>query len=306
MKRDRVLITILVCLVVFLQSCDRTTSEEPVRIALLPVVDTLPLHVAQREGLFEQQGVRVEAIPVSSPVERDQLFQAGEVDGMLNELTTSAVFAATGIMTVLTVRVPYANQPMFRILATPNREITKPADLASLEIGVSMNTVIEYVTARMLVAEGVRDVQMASVPVIAERFQLLLAGDIPAATLPEPLAAAAVAAGAVPIMDDARHPMFSMSVLSFDPEVARGSVQAIVDAWNEGARLINEDPEAYRAVLLEAIPVPASVESTYRIPRFPVNLVPTPAQWDDAVEWLMDKNIINARPPTSVTGRFVE
>ncbi|MDZ7845162.1 MAG: ABC transporter substrate-binding protein [Anaerolineales bacterium] len=60
-------------------------GEEPVqlRLALLPVLDTLPIHVALEEGLFDEQGIAVEVIPVSSAPERDQLIAAGKADGML-------------------------------------------------------------------------------------------------------------------------------------------------------------------------------------------------------------------------------
>ncbi|MCZ7542722.1 MAG: ABC transporter substrate-binding protein [Anaerolineae bacterium] len=61
-------------------------------IALLPVIDTLPFYVAEANGYFEEVGVEVGAVPVSSPVERDQIMQAGAIDGMLNELTTTATF----------------------------------------------------------------------------------------------------------------------------------------------------------------------------------------------------------------------
>ena len=40
-------------------------------MAVLPILDTLPMYVAQQEGLFEQNGVQVEFIPVASGAERD-------------------------------------------------------------------------------------------------------------------------------------------------------------------------------------------------------------------------------------------
>ncbi len=67
-------------------------SDQPIRVALLPVLDSLPLYVAQQQGYFEDAGLKVELVPVGSAPERDQLMQSGQVDGMLNELVTTLYY----------------------------------------------------------------------------------------------------------------------------------------------------------------------------------------------------------------------
>ena len=49
-------------------------------VGLLPIVDSLPFHVADAEGFFADGNIEVKAIPVSSALERDQLFQDTEID----------------------------------------------------------------------------------------------------------------------------------------------------------------------------------------------------------------------------------
>ena len=56
-----------------------------IRIAALPVLDTLPIHVAQEEGLFEKYNVVVEVLPAGSAPKRDEMINAGQADGMVNE-----------------------------------------------------------------------------------------------------------------------------------------------------------------------------------------------------------------------------
>ena len=69
----------------------------PLRVGLLPVLDTLPFYIAQEKGYFAEAGVEVEVVPVASPIERDQLMQAREIDAMLNEMTSTALFNREGI-----------------------------------------------------------------------------------------------------------------------------------------------------------------------------------------------------------------
>ncbi len=284
--------------------------EQSLRVALLPVVDTLPFYIAEANGYFADEGVVVEGVPVASPVDRDQLMQAGEIDGMLTELTTVGIFNRDSVQVQIIsyARVAAADGPVFRVLAAPRSNITIPSDLAGNPIGVSQNTVIEYVTERLLQESGLTDDQIVteSVPVIPERFQLLMSGDLLAATLPDPLAQAAIEAGAIPIIDDSAFPAYSSSSLAFSVAAIQqksAAVQAFLAAWNRAVADLNADPESYRSLFLEKVAVPESVQATYLIRPFPVNEVPSQAEWDDVMAWLIDKGLIDT--PTSYTDSVI-
>ena len=176
------------------------TKVEPLKVALLPILDVFPFYVAESGGYFADYGVEVKAVPVASGLERDQLMQSGAIDGMLNEMITTANFNRNRIQvkSVISARKAYRDYPLFRLLSAPGISFSATGDLAGVPIGVSKNTIIEYVTDRLLVAEGLeaKAIVKKSVPVIPERYQLLLQGQLKAATLPDPLAKSAMAAGA--------------------------------------------------------------------------------------------------------------
>ena len=60
------LTAILLVMSVLLTACQSAARDatNTVRVARIPVLDTLPLFVAQQEGLFEKHNVKVEIIPV--------------------------------------------------------------------------------------------------------------------------------------------------------------------------------------------------------------------------------------------------
>ena len=194
-------------------------SQNLLKIALLPILDTFPYYVAQAQGYFDRYGVTVTAVPVGSGLERDQLMQSGAIDGMLNEMASTANFNRERIQVkiISSARKAYPHYPLFRVLAAPGSNLAAPADLKGIPIGISKNTIIEYVTDRLLAAGGLTPDQIAkkSVPVIPERYQLLLHRQLKAATLPDPLAKSALEAGAGAVIDDSAHPQYSVSVLSF-------------------------------------------------------------------------------------------
>jgi NitT/TauT family transport system substrate-binding protein len=88
---------------------------EPVtlRIAVLPIMDTLPMYVAQQEGLFEKNGIQVEFIPAASAAERDQLIVAGQADGMVNEVVSTIFYNKDSIQVQIVrfARVATADRP---------------------------------------------------------------------------------------------------------------------------------------------------------------------------------------------------
>ncbi len=205
------------------------------RIGVLPILDALPMYVAQSQGTFAEEGLQVEFIPAASAAERDQLMQAGQIDGMINDLVSTLLYNQQQVQIVIVrfARVASAQDPAYRILASASSGITGVAGLRGVPIGVSEGTVIEYVTDRLLQAEGLTadEIEIVAVPKIPDRLALLGSGELKAATLPDPLASLALQAGAKLIIDDTAHPEYGTSVLSFR--------KAIVD----------QNPEAVRAFL---------------------------------------------------------
>jgi NitT/TauT family transport system substrate-binding protein len=291
-----------------------TPSPEPLRMALLPILDVLPFHVAEAKGYFAEEGVAVEAVPVASALERDQLLQSGEVDGMLGEMAAAAVFnrEQTTIKVVMSARKATAEAALFRIIAPPKSDITSPAQLSGVPVAISENTIIEYVTDRLLEAEGLKpdDIVSQSVPAIPERFQLLMEGKIKAATLPDPLGESALTAGAVLVLDDRAHPEYAVSILAVSAarlEVDPEGVKGFLRAWNRAAADINAAPESFHELFLAKVRVPPNVKDSYGIPPFPIAEIPTEEQWQDVTSWLASKGLIEGAPAyaESVTAAFI-
>lgn len=299
------ILTLLMALVLAGCGASEPTPEvQTLKMALLPVMDVLPFHVAEKNGYFDQVGVHVELIPVKSAQERDTLMQTGQIDGMLTDLLSPVLFnqEEPQIMVVRTARQVYPGSPLFSILAKPGSDIKSPQDLAGVEVGISQNTVIEYLTDRMLENAGLTSEQIESqeVSAIPVRFELLVNGEIPAATLPDPLASGAVAAGAVQVVDDSSVPELSQSILAFGTDVLEtkpDAVRRFLEAWELAVQELNDKPDDYRDLLIEKGRVPESVQGTFQMPPFPEASVPTPEQLSDVVQWSLAKGLIGRDIP---------
>ncbi len=298
-------VSLAALLAVIAVSCVPTRPEEPkLKLALIPVLDTIPIFIAEQNGYFAEQGITVETIPVKSPQERDVLVTTGQVDGVLTDLQSVGLLNkdAPKVKAVYTSRRPFPNAPIFRILAGPKTNINTAADLKDVPIGISANTIMEYLTDRMLAGEGLKPEEIAKIDIgqIPVRFEQLMNGNIQAAALPDPLAQGAIAAGAKLIVNDSKYADLSQSVLTFTTDTLNAkpdTVKKFLVAWEKAVNELNAHPEKYQSVLIEQGRVPKSIQDTYTMPPFPGRGVPNETEVKDVTAWLKAKGLVSRDIP---------
>ncbi len=285
------------------------------RIGVLPITDVVPFYMALEEGYFTKQGLTVELVPAASAAERDQLMITQQIDGELNDLVSTVLFNKDRslIKIVRKARQAFPNAAEYWILTPKDSAIKTPQDLKGKEIAISQNTVIEYVTDRLLELEGVptADIKTTNVPQIPTRLQLLSQNQVAAATLPDPLASLAILQGARIVVDDTKHPEVSISVISFRTDIVEkrsDDVRKFLAAYDQAIQDIRTRPDQFRNTLIDKGRVPDQLKDKYQFPPFPDPSIPSKAQWDDVVKWAIDHKLITSPVAfeSSVDGGFVK
>ena len=300
-------LTLTISLAVLLVSCSQAPSETPtLKLGLLPVLEALPVYVADSKGYFKSEGISVEFVPVASAAERDQLMQAGQIDGMINDLVSTVLYNkdTQKIAVVRFARLATPSSAQYSILAAKGSGITKPADLKGVEVGISEGTVIAYVTDRLLEAEGLQpgDIKTTNIIKISDRMQLLDQGQLKAATLPDPFSTLALQNGATVVVDDRTHTdlgnsewSFSVNTLKTKPNTVKKFLSALEKAIND----INASPSQYNSVLIDKKLIPTPLAGKYTLPHFPAASVPTEAQFNDVQTWMISKGLLQSALPYS-------
>jgi NitT/TauT family transport system substrate-binding protein len=303
-------VIVLVLFAALLSACGGAApaaQENPtLKIAVLPILDALPMYVAEAQGYFKDAGIKVEFMPVASAAERDQVMQAGQVDGMINDLTSTVLYNkdAQKIAVVRFARTASADKPQFSLLVSKDSGITTPDQLKGVEIGISQNTVIDYLTQRILENAGLAtaDIKTINVPAIPDRLQLLNEGQLKAAVLPEPAATLAEQGGAIRLIDDSSLPSVGTSEISFSlnslkskPETVKKFLAAIEKATAD----VNSEPTRWDTLLSDKKLVPAPLIGKYALPRFPTASVPSEAQLKDVMAWMIARGLIKQEVPYS-------
>ena len=239
----------------------RNKEAETLKFGVLPVVPG-PTGVRRRgKGLFQGIGHRRrDRFSFNSGMEKDVAMSAGAISGYFGDLMTPMVLRANGVPVkiVSTIFQTTPTQRMFAVLAAPGSADKSLEELIEEGIAGSSNTIIEYILHRILKSEGlpVERFTMIETKRIPIRLQMLLSNQVPAATLPEPLAAFAETKGAKVLLDDAGRGI-SSTVLAFREDYISERPEAVKrfhKAIDKAVEFIRENPKEARRIMNRKLP----------------------------------------------------
>jgi NitT/TauT family transport system substrate-binding protein len=268
------------------------------RVGLLPIVDVLPIYVADSEGYFKAQSLDVELSLFASALERDAALQAGQLDVELNDLVSALLLNKDG-SSIRVIRLSYRGNPkmpMMTIVAGPNSTIKTPADLKNVEIAISGNSVIEYATDQMLTRAGLApsEIKKLEVTKIPVRTEMLAQGKVQAATLPEPFTSLALAQGARRIVDDGQTGIGCSVITARKATIDKSASQlkGFLAAYQQAVTTVAASPEKYRSLFIDKAKIPEQLQTTLAIPPFPGSEVPTKEEVAAVAKWAVAKGLV--------------
>jgi NitT/TauT family transport system substrate-binding protein len=282
-----------------------TTTTTPaatvIRIGTLPTEDSLPLWVAQRDGLFAKAGLDVTTTVFASAVERDAAMTAGAIDGEMGDLIAASLLREGGVpVKVATVMLgATAKEGRFGIAVKPKSTVTKLSQLAGVPIATSSSTIQEYVLDKLMAGAGVPAAQIKTVEIkkVPVRFEQLMAGAIDAAALPEPFLSLAEKTGAKVIADDTTGANISQTVMIFSEKFlsAEGSADKLtklLGVWDTAVGTINADPNSFRQLLVDQAKLPAPLATSYAVNTYAKAQLPTTEEVTGVLDWMQTKGLL--------------
>lgn len=270
-------------------------AETRLKIGTLPIYDTLLLHVAQREGFFQQHGLDVELVPFQSFVEKNAAVQSGELDGHFGEISAVIIQRAAGLPFVIVSTTSHTSTGarMFGLVTSPKMAGAELGDLKGKALATSNLAIVDFLADVFFERDGLPGdfmdrKNLAKIPV---RMQMLTSGQVDAAVLPEPLLSIAEKAGGRVLRDDRDLHMPLAVVALREDKLTEETVRAFNAALTLAGRRINAEPDQSRALLLELRLIPPQLAETFALPPFDLALLPdslpSPALYERYVRWLV-------------------
>ena len=70
------------------------------------------------------------------------------------------------------------------------------------------------------------------------------------------------------------------------------AVEKLLGVWDEAVAIVNKDPGAFRALLVEEARIPKPLESTYAVNTYPKHQLPTKEQVSDVLDWMQGAGLL--------------
>jgi NitT/TauT family transport system substrate-binding protein len=258
-------------------------------VGALPVVDSVGLYLAIKNGYFKQEGLTVTADPVAKSPDAIPLMEQGKVDIVAGANYVSFFqLASTGHLSLKVLADGISCGPdTFDVLALPGSGITSPAQLAGKTIAVNLvNNIQTLLTNTALRAANVNPAtvhyKVVPFPMMAAALK---AHQVDAISGVEPfITGAELSVGAETILSDCTGPTASFPISGYVatqqwtqkyPNTAR----AFQIALNRGQALADSDRAAVEEALVGYIKGLTSQEAAIvNLGQFPTTLDATHLQ----------------------------
>lgn len=321
MKRGTIVRTITACVLVSaltLGGCSAageqpavtdagSAAPAPLVIGTLATQDALPLWVAEERGRFADAGLTdVEVVTFQSAQECQAAFTAGSVDALMTDIIVAAKLQASGTPVYISTVMLGADtaEGRFAIVAAPGSGIASLEDLAGIPVGTAAGTITEYVLDKLMAEAGVdaADVAKEEVPKMPVRFQLMMSGQLKAASLPEPFVSLAEQQGATIVAggdDTAASENISQSVLVVSREYIKAeggsaALDALLEAWDAAVADLSATPDEFRSTLVTKAGLPEALADTYMVSSYPTAGQPSAEQVQAVLDWMAERGYLTA------------
>ncbi len=291
MSRAGLFLGLTIFLSVFLSP---SLCAETIRMGVLPVIDTLPLQVAKKEGFFKEEELEVELIRFSSAMERNIAMQSGRLDGFFGDIPATLLLVKSGIP-VKFLTVSYFTTPGQRMFVLVLSSQNRNRNSGRIDVAISKGSIIEYLLDRLKPRPPMDGFQIVpkEIKQMPVRMQMLAAGKIDAALLPEPLATLAESKGAKSIVTD-EHLNIPLTVLNLHrSKLPYG--QPFLKAYAKAVASLNANAGNYLELMVETCRVPEFLAAKFIAYTFPKPRLPSEEEVESVQKWMQRQGLLDRR-----------
>lgn len=295
-------IILLVCLLFFFPCF--IFAQTPLKIGTMPAADSILLYVGVEEKLFEKNGLAVEIIPFQSAIELGAAMRSGAIDGYFTCIINATLQHLSGTPQTIIATTSYArpDQRHFGLVVSPQKNIATIEKLQGKTVAVGKDTIVDFLLTQFLASRNLSEnyIERKDIRSIAMRLQLLMAGQLDTALLPEPLVSTLETRGAKVLLDDTNLRL-PLAVISFAKEKLTSDIYTqFRQALDESADLINQNPNKYKETMLKYKLLSQDGKDAYTVLSFDKKntpcYLPTEQELDLYFTWLYDRKLINTKP----------
>ncbi|HEY8481877.1 MAG TPA: ABC transporter substrate-binding protein [Spirillospora sp.] len=278
-------------------------EKDTIKVAALPVADSAGLYIAQKEKLFEAEGLKVQVVPTQKSIEAMPALTKGEVDLVCPNYVNFLQAHEKGTLKLSIVAEAATMAPnLMNVLVMPNSDIKTAKDLEGKKVAVNLLNNIQSLTLNaILEANNVdyKKVQYVSVP-FPQMATALEKGQVDAVHINEPFLSDAVKTlGARVVVDGGSEPVNGLAISGYVstqewvkkyPKTAAAFQRAMLKAQ----KLAAEDRKNVEAVLPGYSKMDPKVASVITLPGYPASV--SKSRIEQVVDLMVSGGLLKEKP----------
>jgi NitT/TauT family transport system substrate-binding protein len=267
-------------------------SPKTLTIGVMPDLDSLPFIIAQHNGYFKEEGIQVKIEHFKSAADRDTALQTNKIHGAVSDMLAVVFFNDNNF----DVKITSKTDGSFKLISGKNSGISKIEQTAGKSIGISKNTIIEYLTDRILQNANI-DInltQKIAIPKIPTRLEMLNNAKLDMATLPEPLASTAIFAGGK-VLSSSDKIGINPGVMMFTKDAIASKseeIKALYRAYNKAVEFLKVEKQgSYIDFVIKEAGFPESIKNTLTLPNYSKASMSSEKELEEVISWLKEKKL---------------
>lgn len=299
MKKKFLSIALVLMMSVGITSCstkpDQSKNSQALKtltIGIMPDLDSLPFIIAEHNGYFKEEGIEVQIEHFKSAADRDTALQTEKIHGAISDMLAVVFFNDNDF----NVKITSKTDGSFKLIAGKNSGISKIEQATGKSVGISKNTIIEYLTDRILQRSNI-DInltQKVAIPKIPTRLEMLNNAKLDMATLPEPLASTALTNGGK-ILSSSDELGINPGVMLFTKDAIASKpeeIKALYKAYDKAVKFLNEEKqETYIDFVIKEAGFPESIRNTLTLPNYSKASMCSEKELEEVLTWLREKKL---------------
>ncbi|WP_461204975.1 ABC transporter substrate-binding protein [Clostridium sp. DL1XJH146] len=274
---------------------NESSTFKPLTIGVMPDLDSIPLIIADQKGFYEEENLTVTIEHFKSAQDRDSALQTGNLDGAVSDMLPIVFLNDNDFK----VKITSKTEGSFKLISSQNSNIKNVSAVEGKTVGISKNTIIEYLTDRMLEKSNIstESVEKIAIPQIPTRLEMLSTDKLDMATLPEPLASVASISGGI-VLDSSDNLGINPGIMLFTEESIDANekeIKAFYRAYNKAVQYLNSTAkEEYMDIIIEEAGFPESVKDSIEIPNYSEASPASEEEFNAVLKWLNSKDLTSS------------
>ncbi len=252
-------------------------ESQTLKIGIMPAVDSAPILVADKLGYYTEEGLNMEIDIYTNAVNRQSALQTGTLDGAMTDL----VAFVNNVNNGFPVKITTSTDGSFPFLVRKGFEEKERINIGMMEVSVT-----NFLSEQFLSGEYVMN--KIYIPAIPARLEMIKAGKMDMAIIPEPMASMGELAGLEKRVYENKYDYTPEAMIFTEKALANKSaaIASFHRAYNRAVREIQSNDNLAREVLIEKLNLNPAIENLIELPDYHLARVPSQAYLNYVIKWV--------------------